>query len=168
MAAPPNPSDTQPLVCMFSPPCSVWSSMSDQQWRMQSPVSALTWRRLQVFLSHRLLLVSWQQAVHVQLHCQPGDSPQLHLCYSVWLYVCWYITDSKHNPFSLFVRMTRAFHSHGNVTQWMTVGTAQMNLLTAVSRDWNIAVPQYVWFIITVYTVITMITAMNSLWMKHE
>ena len=89
-------------VCMFSPPCSVWSSMSDQQWRLQSPVSALTWRRLQVFLSHRLLLVSWQQAVHVQLHCQPGGSPQLHLCYSVWLYVCcWYITDSKHNPVSL-------------------------------------------------------------------
>ena len=67
---------------MFSPPCSVWSSMSEQQWRLQSLVSALTWRRLQVFLSHRLLLDSWQQAVHVQLHCQPGDSPQLHSCYS--------------------------------------------------------------------------------------
>ena len=66
-------------VCMFSPPCSVWSSMSNQQWRLQSPVSALTWRRIQVCLSHRLHLVRWQRAVPVQLHGQPG--------FIYWIYV---------------------------------------------------------------------------------
>lgn len=49
--------------------------VSDEQWWLQQPLPPVSWRRLQVCLSHQLLPCQWSAYLHVQLHSQPGRSP---------------------------------------------------------------------------------------------
>ena len=116
-------------VCMFSPPCSVWSSMSNQQWRLQSPVSALTWRRIQVCLSHRLHLVRWQRAVPVQLHGQPGFIYWIYF----WLWKCGIFI----RPQQMFI--TQIFAPGGFLvgTRHVHMGVVAKNVKFMGSLTWN-------------------------------
>lgn len=65
---------------------SAQTPVSDCKWRMQPPVSSVTWWRAQVCLSYQFLLGCWQQDVSLQLHLQSG---QPHFLTSVLLTLVW-------------------------------------------------------------------------------